>query len=130
MSEGLVVRKLEDCALVEEAQPVVTALKKMSKYGLGLCVVVNKSGAICGVLTDGDIRRRVVALNEQLSHFFTRPVQDICNFDYICIKKSGRNGFKREEVIRLFKNNRIAALPVVNEDGALVGVVEAIDCLN
>lgn len=128
MLEQSAVRKVEDCAIIEESESVVTALKRMCEKGIGFCMVIKDSGVISGVLTDGDIRRRVIALNEHLPHFFTRPVRDICNFDYIAIEQGDIN-LSVERAIDIFKKNRISAIPVVNEKRMLVGVIEVVDCL-
>jgi len=59
------------------AFPVVTeqtilkeALEEMDNFRLGVACVVDNKGHLIGILTDGDIRRKLLSVQKPLSAFF------------------------------------------------------------
>jgi len=76
--------KVEDA--MQKKNPLVSAdtklsdaLVEMTNYGFGAITVVNKDGSICGVFTDGDLRRQLSsskgknALSKKLDEFKYNP---------------------------------------------------------
>jgi arabinose-5-phosphate isomerase len=49
----------EDLPVVPAASPLALALEVLDRRRLGIVVAVDETGALCGVLTDGDVRRLV-----------------------------------------------------------------------
>ena len=79
----------------------------------GSLLIINDNNQLCGVLTDGDIRRALLK-NKSLE----TPISEIINSDYTFI-------FQSELEIGYIKSlaQKIRFLPVVNENN------EVVDCL-
>ena len=99
-------------------QDIVTGL---TKFPLGLVCVVGEGDAILGVITDGDVRRTVMEkrYEDSAESMMTRTPVTIRETDRLA------------RVLEIMENPRreIYAVPVVNEDDCLVGVVRMHDVL-
>jgi arabinose-5-phosphate isomerase len=100
--------------------PLSAGLLEMSRKGLGMTVVVDASGRVLGVFTDGDLRR---ALDRQI---------DVHATDMRSVMTAqGRSIGPKElaaEAVRLMEVHRITALPVVDA-GRLVGALNVHDLM-
>ena len=109
------VATLKRSASFEE---IVTAL---TKYPLGLVCVVGEGEAILGVITDGDVRRAVVdkRYDEQAESMMTTTPVTVRETDRLA------------RLLEVMENpkRRIYAVPVVDENDCLVGVVRMHDVL-
>jgi arabinose-5-phosphate isomerase len=54
-----VMHQGESLPLVEENTPMAQALLVQSQKGFGCVIVVNQHGLLCGIITDGDLRRHM-----------------------------------------------------------------------
>lgn len=97
------------------------ALLEMSRKGLGTTIVVDAQQRVLGVFTDGDLRR---ALDRQVD-VHTAQVAEVMTPH----GKSIAPGSLAAEALHLMQQHRINALPVVNADGKLVGVLNMHDLL-
>ncbi len=99
-------------------QDIVTGL---TNFPLGLVCVVDEGDAILGVITDGDVRRTVMEkrYEDSAESMMTRTPVTIRETDRLA------------RVLEIMENprRRIYAVPVVNEDDCLVGVVRMHDVL-
>lgn len=121
---GSLGRKLllsvEDIMLSGDALPIVKsdatiaeALLEISKKGLGMTGIIDESGKLIGVFTDGDLRRildaRVDLHSANVSSVMT---------------KGGKTTTKKElavEALNIMEANKITALMVVNEQRHPIG---------
>jgi arabinose-5-phosphate isomerase len=98
---------------------MVEAVGEMSAKKLGMTCVVDDSGHLCGILTDGDLRRRM------LSH--ERPMQggvaDAMTRSPVTIGPEDLAG----DALRLLEEKKITSLAVVDGDRKLVGVLQIHD---
>ena len=101
--------------------PLSAGLLEMSRKGLGMTTVVDGQRRVIGVFTDGDLRR---ALDRQLDIHATR-MRDVMTVD--C--KVARPRMLAAEAVHLMEAHRITALPVVDDDGTLVGALNVHDLL-
>ncbi len=97
------------------------ALLEMSRKGLGTTVVVDGDDRVLGVFTDGDLRR---ALDRQVD-VHTACVAEVMTPN--C--KTIAPGTLAAEALRMMQQFKINALPVVNSDGRLTGVLNMHDLL-
>jgi arabinose-5-phosphate isomerase len=51
----------EDAPIVELTTPMAQVIYEMSRKGLGMTCVVDAQGALAGIITDGDLRRKMAA---------------------------------------------------------------------
>jgi CBS domain-containing protein len=106
------------CA-IDADKPVVHAAKMMKDEGVGLAPVV-EGERLVGTLTDRDIVTRVVAEGKDPQ---TVTVREVASTDLVTIDPQQDLG----EALRLMASNQVRRLPVVEEDGRLVGVVAQAD---
>ena len=102
--------------------PLRDALLEMTRTGLGLTAVVDEHDRVLGIFTDGDLRRVLEqggadALREPVGAFMTRHSKTI-PADTLAA-----------EALRVMQENKINALLVTNEEGALEGVLNMHDLL-
>lgn len=106
--------------ILEEKGVLKDALESMSKHKYGVCFCVNKkNGKLSGILTDGDIRRKI--LNVQ------KPFSALLNDDLILhINKKPSKiliNSSLSAAVKLMKKKLIWDLPVVNKKNILVGML-------
>jgi CBS domain-containing protein len=99
---------------------VVQLLK--SKRG-SACLVVSGSGALAGILTDTDVTRRVVA--KYVDPAFTH-VSQVMTKDPTCVSLSD----SATDALAIMVENHFRHLPVVDELGSVVGLLDIAKCLN
>jgi len=96
-------------------------LLEMSRKGLGMTTVVDAGRRVVGIFTDGDLRR---ALDRQLDLRGTRMGEVMTAGG-----KVARPRMLAAEAVHLMETHRITALPVVDDDGVLVGALNVHDLL-
>ena len=101
--------------LVGEAMSMHDAVLVMTEKRLGVVGVVDASGRLIGVITDGDLRRNIErGLDHPASAFMNDSPKALAPDDLV------------DDALRLFEEHRITALFVI-EDGHPVGVVHIHD---
>ena len=120
--------KVDDVMRSGDAIPTVTpqrtlaqALLEISAKGLGMTTVVDDTGRLLGVFTDGDLRR---ALDQQIDIHRT-PIGDVMTRDPATVTA----GILAAEAMRLMEERHISALIVLDESGAIAGVVHLLGLL-
>ena len=106
---------------VAEIDKVSDALMEMTKKGLGMTTVVDDGGHVVGIFTDGDLRR---ILDRQVDVHAT-AVGQVMTRAY----KSVRPDMLAAEALHIMEENRINALPVVDEQKRLIGALNMHDLL-
>jgi len=96
-------------------------LLEMSRKGLGMTTVVDDSGQVLGIFTDGDLRR---TLDRQVDVHTTR-MREVMTAG----GKVAKPRMLAAEAVRLMEEHRITALPVVDDEGRLVGALNVHDLL-
>jgi arabinose-5-phosphate isomerase len=109
-------------AKVKYDQPAMMAYAEITKARSGACVVVDEDGKLIGIVTDGDMRRAVLrdinVLNEPIANVMTRNPKTI-----------GPDALATE-ALRLMQLHSIDDLPVVDEEGRPVGMLDVQDLLS
>ena len=116
-----VMRKGEELPAVGPDTPLSAGLLEMSRKGLGMTTVVDERRRVLGVFTDGDLRR---ALDGQIDLRATR-MGEVMTAN--C--KAARPRMLAAEAVHLMETHRITALPVIDDDGVLVGALNVHDLL-
>jgi len=94
------------------------ALEKMDSFRLGIVCVVNNDDELLGIITDGDIRRKLLSVQKPLPAFF---IDDTIN-QAIKNPITTSSNMSLSEGVRLMESNQVWDLPVV-DDGKLVGLL-------
>ena len=115
MRQGDAVPAVRPSALLREG------LLEMSGKGLGMTAVTAPDGRLLGVYTDGDLRR---TLDEALD-FHALTMAEVMTAG----PKAIGHGALAADAVNLMERYRITALPVVDDDGRLVGALNVHDLL-
>lgn len=106
---------------VQEDTPLSGALLEMSRKGLGMTTVVTASGKLCGLFTDGDLRRTL----DRPIDIHTTAIRDVMTHNGRTI----RDDQLAAEALNIMEEMKINALPVINRDGLLTGAINMHDLL-
>jgi CBS domain-containing protein len=98
---------------------VVEAAKIMKQEDAGV-IPVTENGRLIGMVTDRDIAIRVVAEGKDPQ---STSVREVASTDLVTIDPQQ----ELDEALRLMAQHKVRRLPVVEEDGRLVGVVAQAD---
>ena len=112
------VMTLNPCA-IDADQPVSYAAKMMKDEDVGLAPVV-QGDRLVGTLTDRDITVRVVAEGRDPQ---TVRVREVASTDVVTVDPQQ----DLDDALTLMARYQVRRLPVVEEDGRLVGVVARAD---
>ena len=96
-------------------QPVLDAARVMRDDGVSAMVVV-EGGCPVGMVTNRDIVVRAVLEGRDLT---TTPVHEVMSRNVLCARDNSR----LDELIRQMREANVRRLPVVDANGAAVGLV-------
>jgi arabinose-5-phosphate isomerase len=116
---GQIMHSGEGVPRVRSGASMAEAVAEMSGKRLGMTCVVDGRGRLMGVLTDGDLRRRVLRVERPLEG----RVDDAMSASPVTIGPSALAA----EALRAMEDRRITSLPVVDEEGVLQGVIQIHD---
>jgi arabinose-5-phosphate isomerase len=111
----------EQLPQVHEDAPLSDGLMEMTRKNLGMTAVVNGSGQVAGIFTDGDLRR---ALDGKLDLQST-PMREVMTEG--C--RTARPEELAAEALLALEQNKITALLVVDAEQQLVGALHVHDLL-
>jgi CBS domain-containing protein len=104
---------------IDAEKPVAYAAKMMRDEDVGLAPIV-EGDRLVGTLTDRDIAIRVVADGRDPE---ATKVRDVASTDVVTVDPQQ----DLDEALRLMTQHQVRRIPVVEEDGRLVGVVAQAD---
>jgi arabinose-5-phosphate isomerase len=114
-----VMRLATDVPVVGASTSITEALLAVSKGGLGMTAVRDDNGTICGIFTDGDLRRAIERHGDlrqvTVANAMTRSPRTI---------EPGRLAV---EAVEMMEQHRINQLLVVAADGSLLGALNMHD---
>ena len=109
----------EEVPRVAEDAALADTVREMSDKGLGMSCVVDAGGRLVGVLTDGDLRRRILRVERPLdgatTEAMTRDPSTIAP-DALATR-----------ALAVMEENKITSLPVVDSENKLLGVIQIHD---
>ncbi len=111
----------EEIPRVPSTTVLSKALLEISNKGLGMTTVVDEQGELLGIFTDGDLRR---ALDDRIDINST-PMASLMTTH----AKTIPPGLLAAEALRIMEENRISSLVVVDDTGAIVGVLHIMHLL-
>lgn len=119
--EDLMLAETAKLPIVSENETFTSVIETISKYKLGMAIIVNNSGKIAGVLTDGDIRRTLIKYPDTVALL----VKDVMTVNPKRISK----GDYAASALHLMEKYSITALAVVDEHDKPIGVIHIHDIL-
>jgi arabinose-5-phosphate isomerase len=114
-----IMRKADRFPVAKESIKTQDALLAMTKAKSGCIALVNRTGRLAGILTDGDFRRSALSGAD----FMTRPVSEYMTRTPKTISEDSLV----VEALRLFEAHKIDDLIVVDGRGRPVGIVDGQD---
>jgi arabinose-5-phosphate isomerase len=117
-----IMRRGQRCPVIDESRTVGDALVATNQARAGAILVVDASSRLLGLFTDGDLRRLLA--REQ--NVYPLAIGSVMT------KRPTTIGPDRlaSEAARVLREKKIDELPVVDEDGKVVGMVDVQDILD
>jgi len=128
---GRKLLKVEHAMRAGDANPVIRtgstvldALRVMThtRGRPGATSIVDEQGRLIGFFTDGDLRRKLM----EGAEFLRRPIDEVMTRN----PKTIRRDALASEANHMLKQNRIDQLPVIDERGRVVGILDVQDLLD
>ncbi len=114
-----VMRTGEDVPSVRDSAGFSEALLEMSKKRMGMTAVLDAAGRVCGVFTDGDLRRTLAQIEDikaaRIVDIMTRGPRTI-GPDKLAV-----------EAVQIMEERKVNQLLVVDDQGGLVGALNMHD---
>ncbi|MDP2870683.1 CBS domain-containing protein [Methyloversatilis sp.] len=107
--------KTAPIAKMEADCTVLDALRLLAEHGIG-AVLVTDAGKLAGIFSERDYARRVVLEGKSSS---STPLREVMTSKLIHVTPANTV----DDAMQLMTDKRIRHLPVLDETGALVGVV-------
>lgn len=120
----MVMHKGDDHPILDEKATVKDALFVMTDKGLGAVNVIDGNGKLCGLMTDGDVRRGLKSGTE----FLNEPVARVMTKHPAVITKD-KLAAEALHLMDEHKPHPITVLPVVDDEGRAVGMIHVTDLL-
>lgn len=114
-----VMLPLDRFPVVEKKTILKEALTEMGEANLGLVCIVNENKDLLGLITDGDLRRKLLKVQKPFSAFFVDDA--LVHAKQYPITCQPEDDLK--EVVHLMGEKQIWDLPVINENKQLVGLL-------
>lgn len=112
MERRYIMKNVEDI-IINESTTIIDVLKIIDKSSKQLALVVDKDKKLLGTVSDGDIRRAIlnnISLNDSVENIYFRT-PTVANIND-----------SKEEIISLCTAKKIHQIPIVSNDGDLVGL--------
>lgn len=119
-----VMRPLAECRLADDSLSVREALVQVSRPGrrTGAIMLVDRGGMLSGIFTDSDLTR---LLETRRDDSIDRPIAEVMTRRPQTLSV----GASWAEALALFSARKLSELPVVDETGKPVGLVDITDAI-
>ncbi len=114
-----IMHREEEVPRIDATEPLASVVAEMSRKGLGMTSVVDDTGALIGIITDGDLRR----LLERGPDALEGIAGDFMTQNPTCVRAEAL----ATEALRLMEEGKITSLMVIDQDGRPEGVVHLHD---
>ena len=123
MKAADIMRKGERLALVSPKTSVMDTLMAMTRAKSGSAVIAGEDGMLAGIFTDGDFRRLVSDASEKAASLLEAEVSSVMTPSPMFVKESAYAA----ELLKVFEKKRIDDLPVCDDAGRVVGLIDIQD---
>jgi len=112
----------EALPLVEETAPLTDLILEMTSKRFGMSGIVDHSGKLSGIFTDGDLRRLIQCRND----FLSLQAKDVMTKG----PKTVSADTMAEECLKILESHRITQLLVCEDDNRPVGLIHIHDLIS
>ena len=113
------IMKTEKIPIVNEKTILKEALEEMNKYEIGISCVVNTQGKLIGIITDGDIRRKILRIQKPFSALLNDDVTKHMTKNPLVVKIN----FGLLKSLKIMQKKKIWDLPVIDEKRKVLGLL-------
>lgn len=106
-------------AVVDETTILKETLEKMIHFKIGIACVVNKKKNLIGVITDGDLRRKLIKNQKPWSALLNDDAINHCKKKPLII----REGDTIEKALKIIKKHKVWDLPVLDNKNKFKGII-------
>ena len=110
---------LDQMAVIGESVIMKEALEEMGRSHLGIACIVDDKNKLLGILTDGDIRRKLLKVQKPFSALLVDDALEHA----IRSPMTTQPDMTLKETVVLMGEKKIWDLPVVNNKGILIGLL-------
>ena len=114
-----VMLTLDKFPVLKQDSIVKVCLDEMSRYRLGIACIIDDSGFLLGIFTDGDLRRKLLTIQKPIASFFVDDVLDHGTHHPFNVRDSD----SLADAIDLMELHQVWDLPVVDATSHLVGLL-------
>lgn len=116
------LRTLDRCRVAPSSETIREVFMRHSIVGRrsGAILLVNENGILTGIFTDSDLARLFEQRNE---HLLDTPIRSVMTSKPASVTK----GTRMLEAIGIMGEKRISELPVVDQDGRPIGLIDVTD---
>ena len=114
-----VMLPLDKVPVIGETVILKEALEEMGRSRLGIACIVNVENKLLGILTDGDIRRKLLKVQKPFSAFFVDDALDHA----IRSPMTTLPDAMLRDAVEIMGEKQVWDLPVVDENGLLIGLL-------
>ena len=108
-----------DFPIVNKKTILKEALTEMGQAGLGLVCIINDKKELIGLITDGDLRRKLLEVQKPFSSFFIDDALIHAKKNPITCKPDD----ELKKVVNLMGEKQIWDLPVIDKNKKLFGLL-------
>ncbi len=116
-----IMRTSSSHPIVRENKRISEVLLKITQARAGSATVVDKRGKLCGIFTDGDLRRHL----ERDPNLAQRQVKEIMTKTPITVAPE----MLAVEAIRILRDKKIDEVPVIDKNNRPIGLLDVQDLL-
>lgn len=106
-------------AVVDETTILKETLEKMIHFKIGIACVVNNKNKLIGVITDGDLRRKLIKNQKPWSALLNDDVIHHCKKKPLIV----REGDTIEKAIKIIRKHKVWDLPVLDNKNKFKGII-------
>jgi CBS domain-containing protein len=110
---------VEKFPIIEKTTILKEALTEMGEANLGLVCIVNENKELMGLITDGDLRRKLLKVQKPFSSFFVDDALIHAKKNPITCSPDD----ELKKIVNLMGEKQIWDLPVVDKNKKLVGLL-------
>ena len=113
-----VMLALDDFPIVKTDFILKETMDSMNAFSIGMACVIDEYNVLKGVLTDGDLRRIFLNIQQPLESLFLEDTWEFTNEEFLSVSPSETMHY----ALKIMEEKKIWDLPVIDEFGKLVGL--------
>ena len=114
-----VMLPLGSCPLAKQHTILKEVLDEMNIHGLGVVCIVDGEMKLLGIITEGDLRRKILQSQKPLAALLADDVSNHAIKTPISVSEN----FSLVDAVLLMSKKKVWDLPVVSQDKTLIGLL-------